>query len=152
MPHTHTQSILQTLSGKPSKTPPIWMMRQAGRHLPEYMEVRKTTKNFIDFCLSPEKACKVTLQPIERYGMDAAILFADILLIPLALGRRVDFIKGKGPQLDPMTVSDISELKLNGSAGRLSPIYETVSSRTDAKRKDSYWFLWWPVDCCDLYD
>ena len=126
MPHNHTQPILQALSGRPSQTPPIWMMRQAGRHLPEYMKVRNTTKNFIDFCLSPKKASEVTLQPIERYGMDGAILFADILLIPLALGRRVDFIKGKGPQLDPIDVSDIIKLELSGSSDRLSPIYETI--------------------------
>ena len=127
MPHNHTHPILHALSGKTSKTHPIWMMRQAGRHLPEYMKVRNTTKNFIDFCLSPKKASEVTLQPIERYDMDAAILFADILLIPLALGRRVDFIKGKGPQLDPINVSDIAQLELKGSSKRLSPVYETVS-------------------------
>ncbi|MEP6342719.1 MAG: uroporphyrinogen decarboxylase [Maricaulaceae bacterium] len=126
MPQDHSQPILQALSGKTSQNPPIWMMRQAGRHLPEYMEVRQTTKNFVDFCLSPEKASKVTLQPIERYGMDGAILFADILLIPLALGRHVDFIKGKGPQLDPIEVTDIAKLELSGSSDRLSPIYETV--------------------------
>ena len=103
------------------------MMRQAGRHLPEYLEVRATAKNFIDFCFSPDKAAEVTLQPIRRYDMDAAILFADILLIPIGLGRDVWFVKGKGPQLNPITVADISKLTIEGAADRVSPVYETVS-------------------------
>ena len=102
-------------------------MRQAGRHLPEYLEIRATAKDFIDFCFSPEKAAEVTLQPIRRYDMDAAILFADILLIPIGLGRDVRFIKGKGPQLDPITAADISKLTIKGAADRISSIYETVS-------------------------
>lgn len=102
-------------------------MRQAGRHLPEYLEVRATAKNFIDFCFSPDKAAKVTLQPVERYDMDAAILFADILLIPIGLGRDVRFVKGKGPELDPISVSDISKLTIDGAADRVSSVYETVS-------------------------
>jgi len=103
------------------------MMRQAGRHLPEYLEVRATAKDFIDFCFSPDKAAEVTLQPIRRYDMDAAILFADILLIPIGLGRNVRFVKGKGPELDPISVSDISELTINGAADRVSSVYETVA-------------------------
>ena len=102
-------------------------MRQAGRHLPEYLEVRATAKDFIDFCFSPDKAAEVTLQPIRRYDMDAAILFADILLIPIGLGRDVRFIKGKGPELDPISVSDISKLTIKGAADRVSSVYETVS-------------------------
>ena len=102
-------------------------MRQAGRHLPEYLEVRATAKDFIDFCFSPDKAAEVTLQPIRRYDMDAAILFADILLIPIGLGRNVRFVKGKGPELDPISVSDISELTINGAADRVSSVYETVA-------------------------
>jgi uroporphyrinogen decarboxylase len=103
------------------------MMRQAGRHLPEYLEVRATAKNFIDFCFSPDKAAKVTLQPVERYDMDAAILFADILLIPIGLGRDVRFVKGKGPELDPISAADISKLTIEGAADRVSSVYETVS-------------------------
>ena len=102
-------------------------MRQAGRHLPEYLEVRATAKNFIDFCFSPDKAADVTLQPIRRYDMDAAILFADILLIPIGLGRDVRFVKGKGPELDPISVSEISKLTIEGAADRVSAVYETVS-------------------------
>ena len=102
-------------------------MRQAGRHLPEYLEVRATAKDFIDFCFSPDKAAEVTLQPIRRYDMDAAILFADILLIPIGLGRDVRFVKGKGPELDPISVTDISGLTIQGAADRVSSVYETVS-------------------------
>ncbi len=117
--------IEQVLAGESLRPMPIWMMRQAGRHLPEYLEVRATAKNFIDFCFSPDKAAEVTLQPVRRYDMDAAILFADILLVPIALGRDVRFVKGTGPVLDPVTVSDISAFKRDLDV--LSPVYETVS-------------------------
>lgn len=122
-----SSNLLKVLSGETISPPPIWMMRQAGRHLPEYMKVRETAKNFIDFCFTPEKAARVTLQPIERYDMDAAILFADILLIPIGLGRSVRFIKGTGPVLDPISVSDISKLTIEGAADRISSVYETVT-------------------------
>lgn len=122
-----TSALLKVLSGNTLDVPPIWMMRQAGRHLPEYLEVRATADNFIDFCFSPDKAAEVTLQPIRRYDMDAAILFADILLIPIGLGRAVWFIKGKGPQLNPITLADISKLTIEGAADRVSSVYETVS-------------------------
>lgn len=125
--HAQIPPILQALQGKALERPPIWMMRQAGRHLPEYMRVRATAKNFIDFCLTPRKASEVTLQPIRRYDMDAAILFADILLIPMGLGRDVRFVKGVGPQLDPMKPSDIANLTLDLAADALSPVYENVS-------------------------
>ena len=123
----HTSPILQALQGNKLSPSPIWMMRQAGRHLPEYLKVRATAKDFIDFCFSPEKAAEVTLQPIRRYNMDAAILFADILLIPIGLGRDVRFVKGVGPQLDPISVDDIAKLKVQGAADKISPVYETVS-------------------------
>ena len=119
--------IINVLNGQCVKPSPIWMMRQAGRHLPEYREVRASTAGFIDFCFSPKKAARVTLQPIERYDMDAAILFADILLIPIGLGRDVRFEKGIGPILDPLDVNDIKALKIEGAADRISSIYETVS-------------------------
>ncbi len=122
-----TSKILNVLAGQTETVPPIWMMRQAGRHLPEYMAIRETAKDFIDFCFTPDKAAEVTLQPVRRYDMDAAILFADILLIPIGLGRNVRFVKGTGPVLDPITVSDIAKLTINGAADRVSPVYETVS-------------------------
>jgi len=121
-----TNPILDVLSGKTVSHPPIWFMRQAGRHLPEYLAIRETAKDFIDFCFTPDKAAKVTLQPIERYDMDAAILFADILLIPIGLGRDVSFVKGTGPVLTPLTTNDISKLKVTGAADRISSVFETV--------------------------
>ncbi|MEE9348236.1 MAG: uroporphyrinogen decarboxylase [Robiginitomaculum sp.] len=122
-----TKPLLDVLNGKSVKSSPIWMMRQAGRHLPEYLELRAKSENFIEFCMTPERAAEATLQPIRRYAMDGAILFADILLIPMGLGRKVDFIKGIGPVLEPIKPSDISALKLKGCADRLSNIYQTVS-------------------------
>lgn len=118
--------LLEVLNGERTETPPIWFMRQAGRHLPEYLKVRATCKDFIDFCFSPEKAAEVTLQPVRRYDMDAAILFADILLIPIGLGRKVEFIKGTGPVLEPIDVEDIAKLTINGAADRISSVWETV--------------------------
>lgn len=122
-----TSKIIKVLAGSSHDISPIWMMRQAGRHLPEYLAVRETAKDFIDFCFTPDKAAKVTLQPVERYDMDAAILFADILLIPIGLGRDVTFIKGVGPVLDPIKKEEIARLKINGAADRISSVYETVS-------------------------
>ena len=118
--------LINVLEGETTDTPPIWMMRQAGRHLPEYLEIRASCKNFIDFCFTPDKAAEVTLQPIQRYDMDAAILFADILLIPIGLGRKVDFIKGTGPVLEPIDVEGISKLTVNGAADRINSVWETV--------------------------
>lgn len=98
--------LLSCLNGtKPAKTP-IWLMRQAGRYLPEYRELRKQAPSFVDFCFNPEMAAEATLQPIRRYQMDGAILFADILLVPHALGRPVKFVEGVGPVFEPITSAD----------------------------------------------
>lgn len=123
---TLTKPILKVLAGERLDTPPVWFMRQAGRHLPEYRALREKATDFIDFCFKPEMAAEATLQPIRRYGMDGAILFADILLIPIALGRNVKFVTGVGPVLDPLEVDNIKDLQLEGAADRLSNIYETV--------------------------
>ena len=92
--------FIETLSGKSLNPPPIWIMRQAGRYLPEYRSIRQTEPDFISFCLNPDKACEVTIQPITRYQFDASIIFSDILLIPWAMKRNVRFIDGVGPKLD----------------------------------------------------
>ncbi|MGB0816056.1 MAG: uroporphyrinogen decarboxylase [Candidatus Puniceispirillaceae bacterium] len=116
------------LNGKILEKPPVWIMRQAGRYLPEYREVRKSADNFIDFCLTPEKACEVTLQPIRRYDFDASIIFSDILLVPHAMGREVKFIPGTGPVLEKL--SDIAELNLPSEEkflNFLKPVSEAVS-------------------------
>jgi uroporphyrinogen decarboxylase len=91
--------VLDVLASKTQTRPPVWFMRQAGRYLPEYRELRASTSGFVDFCLTPEKAAEATLQPIRRFGFDAAILFSDILMIPLALGQDLTFAAGEGPVL-----------------------------------------------------
>jgi len=123
------KKLLRALRGELQKTPPIWLMRQAGRYLPEYREVRASTKGFLDLCFTPEKACEVTLQPIRRYGFDAAILFSDILVIPWALGQGLQFVEGEGPKLDALegdsALADLADPTKAGDA--LSAVCETVS-------------------------
>lgn len=106
--------------------PPIWMMRQAGRYLPEYREVRAKAGGFLDLCYTPDFATEVTLQPIRRYGFDAAILFSDILVIPDALKRGVRFVEREGPRLDPLSVSQIGSLEGVDVTGHLQPVIKTV--------------------------
>jgi len=106
---------------------PIWMMRQAGRHLPEYLELRSQAKDFLDFCYSPSMAAEATLQPIRRYDMDAAILFADILLVLDAIGLDVRFEKGVGPIVETVkSKTDLQRTPVEKVVQRLSPVYETV--------------------------
>lgn len=120
--------LLATLEGKVQPRPPVWMMRQAGRHLPEYLELRARAKDFLDFCYTPSLAKEATLQPIRRYGMDGAILFADILLILDAMGRNVKFESGIGPIVEKIqSASDLGKVPVQMVADRLSPVYETVS-------------------------
>mgnify|MGYP000168014244 CR=1 FL=1 len=96
------KTILNVLRGEALDIPPVWLMRQAGRYLPEYKETRKQAGSFLDLCYNPELAEEVTLQPIRRYGFDAAILFADILLVPQAMGVDLWFVEGEGPRLKPV--------------------------------------------------
>ncbi len=122
-----TKLLLNTLKGNLSDSVPFWFMRQAGRYLPEYREVRSTCPSFMDFCYNPEKACEVTLQPIRRYGMDGAILFADILVVPDGLGQKVWFETGKGPQLTPIIdQKTFSGLSLDGFDAKVSNVYQTL--------------------------
>ncbi len=118
--------VRAVLDGDALSPPPVWLMRQAGRYLPEYRELRATAKGFLALCYDPQKAAEVTLQPIARFDMDAAILFSDILVIPHALGRRVDFVEGEGPRLDPIDVRGIERLDGSFALDRLGPILETV--------------------------
>src|SRR5579862_5278731 len=94
--------LARAFDRQPSAIPPIWLMRQAGRYLPEYREIRSQAASFLDFCYDPRLAVEATLQPIRRFGFDAAILFSDILVIPDALGQTVSFESGEGPRLDPI--------------------------------------------------
>jgi len=119
--------ILRVLSGQSVMPPPIWLMRQAGRYLPEYREVRVRAGDFLTACLTPEIAAEITLQPIRRFAFDAAILFSDILVLPHALGQSVRFEEGSGPLLDPLTrAADIGGLTVRGFSERLAPVYETL--------------------------
>lgn len=108
-------------------TPPVWLMRQAGRYLPEYRQVRQKAGGFLDLCYTPELAAEVTLQPIRRFGFDAAILFSDILVVPHALGQKLWFEEGEGPRLEPIgAVGDLSRLDVARAPERYAAIYETV--------------------------
>ena len=119
--------LLRALRGETITPPPCWFMRQAGRYLPEYLEIRSTTDNFLDFCFTPELAVEATRQPIRRFGFDAAILFSDILVIPYGLGQKVAFKQGEGPVLDALETSrDISKLDLSMVTARLAPVMEVV--------------------------
>ena len=119
--------LLAALDGHVAPRPPLWMMRQAGRYLPEYRALRATAPSFLDFCYTPRHAVEVTLQPIRRFGFDAAILFSDILVVPDALGQAVSFETGHGPRLDPIGDEEgISRLRETLDMDRLAPVFETV--------------------------
>ena len=122
------KKFIRALKGEAVVPPPLWLMRQAGRHLEEYRALRAKNKNFLKFCYSPDLATEATLQPILRYGLDAAILFSDILVIPDALGQQVEFVSREGPKLDP--VSKAEDLKIFDRSGlhdHLAPVYETIT-------------------------
>ena len=120
-----TKTLLRSLAGEVLPVPPIWMMRQAGRYLPEYRATRAQAGDFLSLCYNPDLATEVTLQPIRRFGFDAAILFADILLVPQALGADLWFVTGEGPRLSPVT--DASTLRPAADVHEtLSPVYETL--------------------------
>ncbi len=123
-----TKKMLRALAGETLDTPPIWMMRQAGRYLPEYMATRAQAGDFLSLCYNSELAAEVTLQPIRRYGFDAAIMFADILLIPQALGADLWFVTGEGPRLSTITAqADFDALKPSDAIhDTLAPVYETL--------------------------
>jgi uroporphyrinogen decarboxylase len=121
-----TPRLLRTLTGENTGRPPVWFMRQAGRYLPEYRELRATTPGFIEFCLDPEKAAEATLQPMRRFGFDAAIVFADILLIPRALGQEVWFEHGEGPRLGELPPIEAMREKTADAGRALSEVGETL--------------------------
>ncbi len=124
--------ILRALRGEKTSRPPFWYMRQAGRYMPEYRELRARSDGFLDFCFTPKLAVEATLQPVRRFRTDAAILFSDILVVPWALGQGVAFEDGTGPVLDRVAGSpDLSRLSVAGVVERLSPVLETITRLHD---------------------
>lgn len=122
-----TKPLLDVLDGRRQDTPPVWMMRQAGRYLPEYRKLREQAGSFLKLCYTPELASEVTLQPIRRFGFDGAIIFSDILVIPHALGQELTFVEGEGPRLTPpVTAANFDRLDRIIDQSRLQPIYETI--------------------------
>ncbi len=130
------KALLRALTGEHLPRPPIWLMRQAGRYLPEYRATRAEAGGFLDLCYSPDFATEVTLQPLRRYGFDAAILFSDILVIPDALGRDVAFRQGEGPVLTPMRPEDVEGLQVDNVRRHLAPVLKTVASLRTAMPTD----------------
>ena len=120
------RNMVRALKGESLSTPPVWMMRQAGRYLPEYRETRKTAGGFLDLCYNPDLAVEVTLQPIRRFGFDASILFSDILVVPHALGRDLRFEEGRGPLMEPIDRDGIARLERSRFHEHLQPVYEAV--------------------------
>lgn len=122
-----TPALMRVLEGERIEPPPVWIMRQAGRYLPEYRELRTRAKSFLDFCYSPALATEAVMQPLRRFPLDAAILFSDILVVPDALGRKVEFVEGEGPRLEPLLQETNWRFEEPARAmQRLSPVYETV--------------------------
>jgi uroporphyrinogen decarboxylase len=125
--NSSTKPFLEVLSGRRQPVPPVWMMRQAGRYLPEYRELRARAGGFLDLCFTPEYAAEATLQPIRRFKFDAAIIFSDILVIPHALGRSVKFEAGEGPRLDPLdTPQKVRKLARLADFAKLEPVFEAL--------------------------
>ena len=119
--------LISVLAGKALTPPPMWLMRQAGRYLPEYRQLRAHAGGFLDLVYTPELAAEATLQPIRRYGFDAAILFSDILVVPDALGQRVGFVEGEGPRLEPLrSITDLARLDRARTPATFQPVYDTV--------------------------
>src|SRR5690349_20123117 len=130
--------LIRALKGEGLKRPPIWLMRQAGRYLPEYREIRARAGSFLDLCYNPTLAADVTLQPIRRFGFDAAILFSDILVVADALGQKVSFEEGRGPVLEALeTGKDVAKLSRAGFHERLAPVYETIGRIRSALPPDT---------------
>ena len=130
---THERRLLRVFAGEALTPPPIWLMRQAGRYLPEYRAVRATVGGFLELCYTPDLATEVTLQPIRRYGFDAAILFSDILVVPDALGQKVEFVEGEGPRLDPIrSERELARLHEGATRPKFARVFETVAKVREA--------------------
>ena len=127
------KALLDVLQGRKAWRRPIWFMRQAGRYLPEYRQVREQAGSFLNLCFDPKLACEVTIQPLRRFDLDAAILFADILLIPMALGQSLEFRENEGPVLEPIrSADDLRRITVRADMVRLESVFETVSRVSEA--------------------
>ncbi|HUI19232.1 MAG TPA: uroporphyrinogen decarboxylase [Alphaproteobacteria bacterium] len=130
--------LLRALARETCATPPVWLMRQAGRYLPEYRALRARAGGFLELCLTPELAAEATLQPVRRFGLDAAILFSDILMIPMALGQKLQFSESEGPLLEPLGDSgQTARYGLERLHGPLAPVYEAIERVKSALEPDS---------------
>ena len=130
--------IKECLINNKTDLTPIWLMRQAGRYLPEFREIRKNNPNFINLCLNPKLSGEITLQPIKRFDFDAAIIFSDILMIPYGLGQEVEFKKNFGPNLADFEIDKLLEIDEEEFTKNLSPIYELLvdlKKSEDLKKK-----------------
>ena len=133
VPAMSDKPILQVLSGQSVWPPPAWLMRQAGRHLPEYRATRAQAGSFMQLCLNPELAAEVTLQPVRRYGVDAAILFSDILIVPWAMGQGLTFAEGEGPRLPPIRDrAGLEALDVMGATAKAASIACSARMRSAA--------------------
>ncbi len=132
---TRTKPLLRVLSQQRVSPPPIWLMRQAGRYLPEYREVRAAAGSFLNLCYNPERAAEVTLQPLRRFDLDAAIIFSDILVIPHALGQELTFVEGEGPQLPPL--QELPEMEERAFLQQLDPVYEALKRVSETLSDDA---------------
>ena len=147
--------LCDVLDGKRQTVPPVWMMRQAGRYLPEYRALREKAGSFLKLCFTPEWAAEVTLQPVKRFGFDAAILFSDILVIPHALGRELRFVEGEGPRLDPLTdAAAVARLPSHADGRQAGADLRNRAAREGAvvAANDADRILRRAVDGCDLHD
>ncbi len=134
-----TKPFLRVLNGKTTDHVPFWFMRQAGRYLPEYRELRATAGSFLDMAYNPDFACEVTLQPLRRFNMDAAIIFSDILVIPHALGQHLEFVQGEGPKLDALkSSSEFSKLNYDRFDEILNPVYEALKNVRAGMKKEGF--------------
>ena len=128
--------IKECVINKSTKVNPIWLMRQAGRYLPEFRDIRKENPNFIKLCLNPDLSEEITLQPIRRFNFDAAIIFSDILMVPYGMGQSVEFKKNFGPYLGSFEIAEIQKTTENDFENNLSPIYKLLSNLKNSKDLD----------------
>jgi len=118
--------LRECIEGKKTSYTPIWFMRQAGRYLPEFREIRKKNSDFIKLCLNPDLVNEITLQPLKRFDLDAAIIFSDILMIPYGLGQKVEFKKGIGPILEDINLDKIINTSSTNFIQKISPVYKGI--------------------------